>query len=72
MIDRAFLNQPHKPFDFFNDYKDTRFWLEAQKNNKFLSKDIIVSLAIDILEERLDAYNKSHPNTTVAKHKFDD
>lgn len=29
MIDREFVNRPHKPFDFANDFGDTYRWLLA-------------------------------------------
>lgn len=59
MIDRVFLNQPHKPFDFPNDYEDTSYWLyKLIKGNL----NPLAPLAQDILEQRLVEYNKTAKN----------
>jgi len=56
MIDREIIRNPDKPFDFFNDYKDTSYWLYRLDTGK-LNPD--ASRVLDILEQRLAEYNKT-------------
>ena len=50
MIDRAILNNPNKPFDFFNDYNDTIRWLK-----------IVNPASVPLLEERYKNEVPSNP-----------
>lgn len=61
MIDREFLRNPDKSFDFFNDYEDTSYWLYKLELGKLNPDAARVS---EILERRLEEYNKT------AKHKI--
>lgn len=56
MIDREIIRNPDKPFDFFNDYEDTSYWLYKLETGK-LNPD--ASRVSEILERRLVEYNKT-------------
>ncbi len=56
MIDREIINNPEKPFDFFNDYPDTAYWLYKLHIGK-LNPAAEPTLAR--LEQRLAEYNKT-------------
>jgi hypothetical protein len=60
MIDRELIRNPDKPFDFFNDYEDTSYWLYKLETGKLNPDAARVS---EILERRLAEYNKTtkHP-----------
>jgi hypothetical protein len=52
MIDRSILDDPERPFDFFNDYQNTRWWLEGMKEREPEK----ATAAIRRLEERFAEY----------------